>query len=288
MKEAVGRLAAAEIASPRVNAEWMLGEVLKCGRAELYAFGDAPVDSAARSAFGKMLERRLRHEPLQYILGYAQFYGLRLRVTPAVLIPRPETEQVVERAIGLIREVSAPRVLDVGTGSGCIALSIKHERADADVWACDVSSAALDIARENAAVNELTISIIAADVTSDAFFLTAPAELDLLVSNPPYVPENERASLAAEVRQFEPELALFSGDNPLLFYYRLAEVGRKLLRNGGWIVLETHSETGPAAAELLEQAGYFDVMLEKDYAGRPRILYGRWSSAQLRGRAIKA
>ena len=287
LEEAIRRLEGAEISSPRVNAERMLGEVLQCSRAELYAYPEASVDETEKFAFSRLLERRLRHEPLQYILGYTDFYGLRLGVTPAVLIPRPETEQVVEKALGILRGISRPRVLDAGTGSGCIALALKKERADAEVWGCDVSQAALKVAKANAYANELDVSFIAADIKSDSFVEKAPAELDVLISNPPYIPEGERASLAAEVREFEPSVALFTGDDPLVFYYRLAEAGKKLLVDGGWIVLETHSETGHEAAELLERSGYMDVRLDRDYGGWPRILYGRWISGSASPTSIR-
>lgn len=273
--EATERLESAGIANPRRNAEWMLCEVLGCSKAALYAGASDGVGDAAFRAFESMLDRRVRHEPLQYILGYTEFYGLRLDVTPDVLIPRPETEQVVENALGLISERSAPRILDAGTGSGCIALAIKAQRDDAIVAACDVSSAALEVARENTSVHGLEIDLIQADALAKDFVGKVSGRLDLLISNPPYVTEAELASLPQDVREHEPKLALVAPHDPLIFYRKLSDHGQLLLTPGGWIVLETHADFGRDAEEVLKRAGYEHVALRRDYAGRSRILSGR-------------
>ena len=277
LNDAVETLERASFADPRRNAEWLLCEVLDCDRVDLYVRTGEMVAPSEVARFQDLLLRRLSHEPLQYIVGYTEFFRLRIRVTPAVLIPRPETEQVVERALELITAISTPTVLDIGTGSGCIALAIKHERPDAQVWACDVSPAALDLARHNAEMNALELGFFEADVLSESFLRLAPRPLDLIVSNPPYVPEAERTSLAPEVRDFEPAVALFAGGDPLIFYRRIAVVGKDLLRPEGWLVFETHADTGSAAGDIVLEASYSDVRLEKDYAGYPRILSGRWS-----------
>lgn len=219
-----------------------------------------------------MLERRRRHEPLQHILGYTEFFGMRLDVSPDVLIPRPETEQVVEEALRLLASFDAPKILDVGTGSGCIALAIKHTRPDAKIWACDVSKAALSLASSNAHRHRLTIEFFQDDVFGASIRERVPGGLDLLVSNPPYVAEDEFDSLPVEVREFEPHVALLAPSDPLIFYRRLGELGMGVLRPGRHVVLETAADHGEKAADLLRRLGYVDVVLQRDYAGRFRIL----------------
>lgn len=276
MEDAVRRLEAAGIEDARRNAEWLLQDVLSSSRAMLYAYPERPVPPEARAAFEALLMRRLRREPLQYVLGHADFYGLRLRVTPDVLIPRPETEQVVEEVLRLLAPVPSPRVLDVGTGSGCIPLAIKHERPDAEVFACDVSERALEVARVNAAAHRLAVTFVQADVLAPAFAERMPHELDLLVSNPPYITRREASSLAAEVRDFEPHLALFAGDDPLVFYRAILRHARALLVPGGFVVFETHAEYGPAVRDLMAASGFAETTIRADLAGRPRIATGRW------------
>ncbi|RMH56152.1 MAG: peptide chain release factor N(5)-glutamine methyltransferase [Bacteroidetes bacterium] len=258
----------------RRQAAWMLAEVLGCTHAQLLAYGEQPVPEAAVAVFEAMLTRRLRGEPLQYILGHTDFFGLRLRVTPAVLIPRPETEQVVEAALEAVEGVARPRILDVGTGSGCIALALKHARPEAAVWACDVSPEALALAAENAATLELEVTVLAADVLAPDVVDRVPADLDLLISNPPYIPDAEAVTLEREVRDYEPALALFSGDDPLRFYRRLVAVAPRLLRPGGWLVLETHADFGEAVAALARTA-LDEVQVRRDLAGRHRIVVAR-------------
>ena len=277
LEDAVRRLEAAQVAEARRNAEWLLGEVLHTGRAMLYAHPERPVSPEAAAAFEAMLARRLQNEPLQYVLGHADFYGLRLQVTPDVLIPRPETEQVVEEVLRLLGAVPSPRVLDVGTGSGCIPLAVRHERPDAEVFACDVSPAALAVARTNAAAHRLDVAFMEADLLAPDFPARVPARLDMLVSNPPYVAQDEAAELASEVRDFEPHLALFAGDDPLRFYRALVRHAPALLAPGGYAVFETHAAYGEDVCALLAAAGFGAVTLRRDLAGLPRIAEGQWS-----------
>ena len=279
MHEGLSRLATVGVTSPRRNVEWMLCEVLSIRRAALYARLDDSVMSGMADQFRAMVERRRRHEPLQYILGYTEFFGMHLDVSPDVLIPRPETEQVVEEALRALTGVNTPRVLDVGTGSGCIALVIKHERPNAEVWASDVSERALAMASKNASRHGLEIQFLNADVFTSDFSERAPKGLDLLISNPPYIPEDEVSDLAADVRDFEPHLALLAPSDPLIFYKRLAMLGKALLKNGRYLILETHSDYGREAERILHYLGYEDVVLQRDYADRPRILRARFREA---------
>lgn len=269
------RLQAAGVPEARRNSEWMLEAVLDCSRALLYAYPERLVPRPAVAAFGEMLARRLRREPLQYVVGFTDFYGLRLQVTPDVLIPRPETEQVVEAALALLRPLPSPRVLDVGTGSGCIPLALRQERPDAEVYACDVSPAALAVARANAEAAGLPVTFFEADVLAPSFTVHAPAGLDLLISNPPYIPQAEAETLEPEVRAYEPALALFAGDDPLRFYRVLVRHAGTLLRPGGLLVLETHADYGRAVCDLMQAAGLRAVRLANDLAGYPRIASGR-------------
>ena len=275
MEDSVQRLVAAGIDDPRRNAEWLLCEALAVSRAGLYAASGEWVEPEAVRRFREMLARRLRREPVQYILGYVEFMGLRMTVTPDVLIPRPETEEVVEAALARLGARKTPVILDAGTGSGCIALAIKTARPDAEVYACDVSGSALAVARRNAAAHDLAVTWIEADMLGEDLPDTIPAGLDLLISNPPYVPEEEIPTLPEEVRSWEPCAALIAPGDPLVFYRRLAQHGLRMLREDGWIVLETHADYGEPVRRILKEAGYAGVCLEKDMAGRDRIVIGR-------------
>lgn len=275
LREAEEKLRRAGVQNARLNAEWIICEVLHCSKASLYADLDVPMSGDQLGAFEEMVRRRQEGEPLQYVIGYTEFFDLRISVGPAVLIPRPETEQVVEQALTLLEGTASPRVLDVGTGSGCIALAIKSHRRDAVVWGCDVSASALDVAAANAAANELEVELLELDALSSEFPLEAPQELDLVVSNPPYIARAEASGLQREVRDHEPHLALFAGDDPLVFYRKLVDDAQSLLIAAGWLVLETHAEYGSAAEEIVRVAGYREVSLVRDYAGRPRILIAR-------------
>ncbi len=264
------------IDAPRRNAEWMLEEATGWNRTQqvLHATDVVPTDAVKH--LQEMVTQRLAHVPLQYILGHADFYGLRLHVSPAVLIPRPETEQVVEAALAQVQHQASPCVLDIGTGSGCIALAIKHQRPDANVMACDISNEALAVARYNGATLQLEVNWLQADVLATDFALPFEGTFDLVISNPPYVLRSEAASLAPEVRNHEPALALFTEGQALRYYRAIAQAAKKLLTSNGWLVFETHADHGTDVAEMLQSTGYSDVRLQNDLAGLPRIVSGSW------------
>jgi len=275
VERGIQRLEAAGRETPRRTAEWILADVLDCDRARIYARADAPVAPDDARQFNDLVERRAAGEPLQHVLGYASFRGLQIEVSPDVMVPRPETEQVVEVALHAVADVDAPRVLDVGTGSGCIALALKHERPDAAVHACDVSSNALRVARHNAERLGVDIALAESDLFNNAFFDQMPGGLDLLVSNPPYIPDAEADTLPPVVRTYDPDVALFSGDDPLRFYRALAEAAQALCTSGAAVVLEAHADHADAVAALLREAGLANVQVEPDLSGRPRIVRGR-------------
>lgn len=275
LDRAIRRLEAAERTAPRRTAEWLLTEVLGCNRAQLYAHPNRPVAPEAVRQFEEMVERRVQGEPLQHILGTASFYGLQLRVSPEVMVPRPETERVVEQALACIEDVERPRVLDVGTGSGCIALALKHECPDAVVHACDVSPDALEMARANARALRLDVQFLEADVTADEVPGRMPGKLDLLVSNPPYIPVAEADTLPAVVREYDPDVALFAGDDPLRFYRALAGWARALCVSGAAFVFEIHPEYTEEVMTLLRRGEFATVRVKSDLSGRPRVVWGR-------------
>ncbi len=270
LQYAVRALEASGIDHARRNAEWILCDVLEVSRSVLYAYPERPVPSDRQETIAHFVRRRSEREPLQYILGSVDFYGLRLEVTPEVLIPRPETEELVEAALDGLPH--GTRAFDVGTGSGCIALALKHSRPDAHVWGCDVSPGALAVARNNAERLSLPVTFFGADVLHPRFCETAPRDLHILVSNPPYIPVTERESLEPEVVNHEPHHALFVEGDGLLFYRALAEWAPRLLRPGGFLLVETHADYAEEVAGLFERRGLADVVVRKDFAGLPRMV----------------
>jgi release factor glutamine methyltransferase len=272
LQSAVTRLEAAGVGSPRMNAEVLLMFVLGCDRAYLYGHPERALTSDEQARYDEALAERARGVPSQYITGHQEFWGLDFVVTPAVLIPRPETEHVVEAALELARTQGAhtrgPRIVDVGTGSGCIALAIAHELADAEVHATDISEAALEVAAANAARLQLT-----ARVTFHRGDLLAGLhlrELDFVVANPPYVGESEAEKVQREVRKFEPHLAVFGGNQGLDIYRRLIPEARAILRPGGWLLMELGFTQEAALRELL--TGWNSVEFRLDLQGIPRVV----------------
>ena len=253
--------------SPRLDAELLLGKALGLSRLELYTRHDRPLTEAERAAARTLLERRGRREPLAYVLGEWGFRRLTLRVDRRALIPRPETETLVERCLALLDGDDAPRVLDVGAGSGAVALALADEHPGARVTAIDVSEAALSLARENAERTGLAVDLLCHDL-----FAGLPGDgWDLVVSNPPYVRDEELASLAREVVDWEPALALFDRGHT----EALVREASRALRPGGALAVETHEDGASGVAALLEREGYVAVRTTKDLAGRDRVVEGR-------------
>ncbi|MDU0370660.1 peptide chain release factor N(5)-glutamine methyltransferase [Hymenobacter endophyticus] len=233
------------------------------------------VDPEPVAALADIQARLLRHEPLQYVLGVAYFDGLELEVTPATLIPRPETEELV----ALIAREQQPRpglrVLDVGTGSGCIPLALAQRLPGASFTAVDISAEALAVARRNAARHSTTVDFQQVDILRESPVLVAP--LQVLVSNPPYVLENERALMRPNVLEYEPDTALFVPDNdPLLFYRRIAELGRSLLAENGVLYVEINEQFAAETIELLQGLGYVAAEALPDIFGKYRMVRATW------------
>ncbi|WP_210374098.1 peptide chain release factor N(5)-glutamine methyltransferase [Rhodothermus bifroesti] len=272
LQQAIRQLEAAGVPDARRNAEWLLCEVLSCSRAQLYAYPDEPVGAAQQAQLAALLARRLRREPLQYVLGYVEFLGLRLEVGPGVLIPRPETEWLTARLLEILPTRKPLRLLDVGTGSGCIALAIKHHQPAMQVYACDISTDALAIAQRNAERLGLDVVWLQADVLAADFPAQVPGPFDVIVSNPPYLALDEAETLPPEVRDYEPPVALYAGADPLRFYRALAHHGQQLLVPGGQLVCEVHAYHAGEVIHVLATKGYSNVTLEHDLAGLPRMV----------------
>ena len=232
-----------------------------------------PVPAAVLAQLPTVQARLLAHEPVQYVLGTAHFAGLELEVTPATLIPRPETEELVQLVARAHAGRPGLRLLDVGTGSGCLAIALARELPGSQVLAVDISAEALAVARRNADRYAPAVQLARVDILQAVPAEVAPASLDILVSNPPYVRESERPLMRDNVLAWEPATALFVPDHdPLLFYRRLAEVGRQLLRPGGSIWLEINEQLGAETAALFDTDSYAQVAVVNDFLDRPRFV----------------
>jgi release factor glutamine methyltransferase len=260
------------VQSPRVDAEHLLAKALGASRLELYTQYDRSLTEPELAAARALVERRGRREPLAYILGEWGFRRLSLKTDRRALVPRPETEVVVERCLELLAGTDEPRVLDVGTGSGAIALAIADESAHAHVTAIDASEQALALARENAELNGLgrRVELVHHDLVTGL----PGGPYDLVVSNPPYVEREDVESLEPEVREWEPREALVAHG----LTEALAQSARTVLRSAGWLVLEVAEGAAESVSGLLAELGFEEVRRTPDLASRDRVVEGRWQS----------
>lgn len=253
-------------------AKWILTEVFHFSTFDLYAGKDMNFSENDRDRLEDILNRLRDYEPLQYVLGKAEFGGLSFEVTPDVLIPRPETLELVEWITADCQGTEGVRILDIGTGSGCIPVTL-YKRLEAyrpQVASWDISEKALEVAGRNAVANGAVVTFCCQDVLSESLPET---EVDVLVSNPPYIAEKEKASMERNVLDWEPGLALFvPDDDPLLFYRRIAEAGLRILSPKGRLYYEINRAYGKETVELLERLGYTEVELRKDLSGNDRMV----------------
>jgi release factor glutamine methyltransferase len=264
-----------------MNAELLLMFTLNCDRAHLYAHPERELTADEQTNYARTLAERSRGVPAQYITGHQEFWGMDLIVTPAVLIPRPETEHVIETVLELltsevspqasVRSPSSKRVIDVGTGSGCIALALAKELPQAVIHATDISPAALEIARANAARHQLDnrIQFHQRDLLSGV----ATNTFDLVVSNPPYVGESEADQVQLEVRKFEPRNAVFAGPAGTEVIARLIPQAHAALKSGGWLVIEISRAIADHTKQLLRD--WHDIRLSPDLQSIPRVARAR-------------
>ncbi len=269
LAEGERELESAGVETSRLDAELLLGKALGRSRLELYADSGYELSAGEEAGARELIRRRVAREPVAYILGEWGFRRLTLKVDHRVLVPRPETEVVVERCLEHLRGLASPAVLDVGTGSGSIALAIADEHPGARVTAIDVSPDALDLARANAEATGLDVRFERRDLRAglDGVF-------DLVVSNPPYVAADEIERLEPEVRDWEPRLATVGDEHTEL----IARSAREVLRPGGWLVLEVGEDSAGRICDLLVDLGFGEVRRSPDLAGRDRVVEGRWGS----------
>jgi release factor glutamine methyltransferase len=256
----------ARVAAPRLTAEVLLSHAMRAERVYLFAHPEQELREVEWLHYGRYLHERTMGKPTQYITKRQEFYGREFRVTPDVLIPRPETEHVVEVALRLAR--GAARILDIGTGSGALAATLQLETGAA-AWATDISPAAATVARENARRLGANVTVIVCDLLDAIRGQT----FDLIVSNPPYVPATQREGLQREVRDWEPEVALFAGASGFEIYDRIAADAARVLRPGGWLILELGFGSLGHVRNLFRQ--WDGVAEEPDLAGIPRVLAAR-------------
>jgi release factor glutamine methyltransferase len=265
-----GRFAERGIETPRLDAEVLLAHVLGKDRVGLYTHFDQPLKPEELTAYRELIKRRLASEPVAYLVKQKEFRSLTLKVDERVLIPRPDTETLVDAALSLL-PAGAARIVDVGTGSGAIALALKAARPLDDVHAVDRSEDALAVARENGTRLSLDVGWHRGDLLDP---VRALAPFDLIVSNPPYIPTAEIASLQAEVRR-EPRAALDGGSDGLDVMRRLVAEGKALLGAGGALALEVGDDQADKVAELLRAAGLTEIVKKSDLAGTARVVCGR-------------
>jgi release factor glutamine methyltransferase len=269
----IAQLTANEVPSPRMNAELLLMFTLSCGRAYLYAHPERQISAEEQNRYEAVLAERARGVPAQYITGHQEFWGMDLIVTPAVLIPRPETEHVVETVLDLVEGSGNPkpearsRIVDVGTGSGCIALALAKELPQAEIFATDISAAAIEIARANATRLQFDSRINFKE--SDLLAGFKDGSFDFVISNPPYVGDSEEDQVQLEVRKFEPRNAVFAGHRGTEVIERLIPQARAALKPGGWLVMEISGTIAENVKKLL--SGWNQVQIKPDLQSIARV-----------------
>jgi release factor glutamine methyltransferase len=256
----------------RLDAEALMRYALGKDKAWLIAHGSDEISDGEATSFRSFITRRSTGQPIQHILGETEFYGLPFLVTSDVLIPRPETEHLVEKIVEIAPCFSRPRIVDVGTGSGIIAITVAHEWTSAVITAIDISAAALELARRNA--DRTGVAERIRFLHGDLLAPVADERFDMVVSNPPYVPTGDRDSLSVEVREHEPALALFAGADGLDVICRLIPAAFAVLEPGGFLLMEIgYGQSGPVAA-LLKEAGFERIDFVPDLQGIPRVACG--------------
>ena len=256
--------------NPRREIEYILQDLLSCNRMDIYLRFDELLTKRQLKSLRKMIKRRVNHEPIQYITNNCDFYGREFMVDKCVFIPRPETEKLIDIALEKIKLISSPSILDVGTGSGCIAITLALEKKNSNIEAIDFSKDALNVAKYNS--DAFGLKNIQFSGT-DFFKKNKYKPLDLLISNPPYIPEHELSTLMPEVRDFEPSIALTDNSNGLSFYEKFAVLGKSIIKPSGSMILEVGNGNHPKKVEeIFKNHGCYNFSLLKDFNGDDRVL----------------
>ena len=261
------------IESPRLNAELLLAEILECKRLDLYLKFDQPLKENEVDKYREWISRRGKFEPLQYITGKVEFYGLQFKVTRDVLIPRPETEILVEEIIKFCKGKTGLKILDIGTGSGNIPISLAKNLNGVQITTIDVSADAIEVAKENAVLNgiESEIKFLVSDLNH---FNTEAGLFDIVVSNPPYISAEEYPTLQKEITEYEPAIALTDSNDGLDYYRAIAKKSKSLLKSGGNIFLEIGQGQKEDVEKILSGNNFINIQFIKDYQQIDRIVYG--------------
>ena len=256
--------------NPRLEIEWMLRSLLNCERLDLYMRFDEPLSASQLSTLRGWVKRRSKNEPLQYITESCEFFGREFFVDTRVLIPRPETERLIDEAIKSIKHVRSPNILDIGTGSGCIAITLAKEIKNSNVIGIDKSIGSLQVSKKNSAeLNVENVTFFEMDILNQY-----PKEkFDLVISNPPYVPKSEMSGLMNDVKDFEPEIALTDFDDGLTFYKRISKIIPHILKDDSSCILELGIGNHPEnVLSIFKQSGYSNLETINDYNGDKRVL----------------
>jgi release factor glutamine methyltransferase len=262
------------IISPRINAELLLSSILKCKRLDLYLAFDKPLSDDEQEKYRNFLKRRAKFEPLQYITGSVEFYGIEIKVNPSVLIPRAETEILIDTVIEQVKKEDEINILDIGCGSGNISIALAANIPNCKVFGTDISNDALKISMENAEANGVKnkIEFYQKDILTDDF--SDLPKMDVIVSNPPYVSEEKFAMLQNEIKLFEPNIAVTDFSDGYKFYKVISERAKQLLKPGGKIFFELSENQHIKVKETMEVNGIKEIKINKDYLNIERVIYG--------------
>ena len=256
--------------NPRIEIEWLLRYLLKCSRLDLYLRFEEPLSQSQLFILRTWIKRRVSREPLQYITEHLDFYGREFFIGPGALIPRPETEMLIDIALDKLGNIDSPNILDVGTGSGCIAITLGLEISSANVLGVDISMDALTIANKNKK------KLFAGDVSFEQIDILKRIPVDkydILISNPPYITKDEISSIDTDIKDFEPIIALTDNKDGLTFYRRFAKIALDIVNIGGCLILEVGQKSHPEKAKnIFNKMGFHNTKLIKDYNGDNRVL----------------
>lgn len=255
--------------NPKQEIEWLLCDLLQLKRIDLYLKFEDIINKSKLKKLKSWIKRRIQREPLQYITGKVEFYGLKFISTPQALIPRPETERLVDITLNSLKKIPEPKILEIGTGSGCVSIAVSNKKPRANILSLDISKNALELAEINAKSNNCkNINFLEMDFLNEI----PDGRFDILISNPPYIPQKEIENIMPEVKNYEPRIALTDFEEGLNFYFRIAKVGRTLIPNG-IIILEVGLGNHPQKVfSLFKEAGFDQLELIKDYNNNERIL----------------